>query len=44
MNQQGTVKHTTVPTVMSHENNFDLGSEGTRGCSHTDECVRLQGC
>lgn len=32
------VKHTTVPTVMSHENNFDLGSEGT-WVSHTEECV-----
>jgi len=32
-------KH-SLPTVMCHENNFDLGSEGTRG-SHTDECVWL---
>ena len=43
MSQQGTVKHTTLPTVMSHEKIFDFGSEGT-WCSHTDECVRLVLC
>jgi hypothetical protein len=40
MSQQDMLQHTDVPTVVSHENNFDLGSESTWG-SHTAECIRL---
>jgi hypothetical protein len=34
------LQHIYVPTVVSHENNCNVGSESTWG-SHTAECVLL---